>query len=60
VPAELGHQLETKLKTLGKKSEVVIYPDADHAFFNDTRPNFKPDAAADAWRRTLELFRQNL
>lgn len=60
VPAELGHQLEAKLKGLGKNSEVVIYPDADHAFFNDTRPNYKPEAAADAWRRTLELFRQNL
>lgn len=60
VPAENGRQLEAKLRSLGKKSEVVIYPDADHAFFNDTRPNYKPEAAADAWRRTLELFRQHL
>jgi carboxymethylenebutenolidase len=60
VPAENGRQLEAKLESLGKKSEVVIYPDADHAFFNDTRPNYKPEAAADAWRRTLELFRQHL
>lgn len=36
--------------------EVVTY-DADHAFFNDTRPEvYDPDAAADAWRRVLELF----
>ena len=31
--------------------------DADHAFFNDTRPEvYDPEAAADAWRRVLELF----
>jgi carboxymethylenebutenolidase len=40
--------------------EVVSY-DADHAFFNNTRPEvYDADAAADAWRRVLELFRTNL
>jgi carboxymethylenebutenolidase len=40
--------------------EVVSY-DADHAFFNDTRPQvYNPDAAADAWRRVLEHFRKYL
>jgi carboxymethylenebutenolidase len=36
--------------------EVVSY-DADHAFFNDTRPEvYNPQAAADAWQRVLDLF----
>jgi carboxymethylenebutenolidase len=40
--------------------EVVSY-DADHAFFNDTRPEvYDPAAAADAWRRVLDLFRKRL
>jgi carboxymethylenebutenolidase len=40
--------------------EVVSY-DADHAFFNDTRPAvYNPEAAADAWRRVLEHFRIHL
>jgi len=40
--------------------EVVTY-DADHAFFNDTRPDvYDPEAAADAWRRVLDLFRKHL
>ena len=60
VPAEQGRELGPKLQKMGKNAEVVIYPDDDHAFFNDTRPNYKPDAAADAWRRTLELFRRAL
>jgi carboxymethylenebutenolidase len=40
--------------------EAVSY-DADHAFFNDTRPEvYNAEAAADAWRRVLELFGKHL
>jgi carboxymethylenebutenolidase len=40
--------------------EVVVY-DADHAFFNNTRPEvYNAEAAADAWRRVLDLFRKHL
>ena len=40
--------------------EVVSY-DADHAFFNDTRPEvYDAEASADAWRRVLDLFRTQL
>lgn len=40
--------------------EVVSY-DADHAFFNDTRPEvYNQEAAQDAWRRVLDLFNERL
>jgi len=40
--------------------ETISY-DADHAFFNDTRPDvYNPEAAADAWRRVLDHFREHL
>ena len=40
--------------------EVVSY-DADHAFFNDTRPEvYNPEAAANAWQRVLNLFHERL
>src|SRR5713226_2591572 len=40
--------------------EVVSY-DADHAFFNDTRPEvYNAEAAADAWRRVLSHFQKHL
>jgi carboxymethylenebutenolidase len=40
--------------------EVVSY-DADHAFFNDTRPQvYDAEAASDAWQRVLALFRRHL
>ena len=61
VPAAQGRELADKLKGMGKNVELAVYPNADHAFFNDARPEVhNPEAAADAWRRTLELFRNNL
>jgi carboxymethylenebutenolidase len=40
--------------------EVVSY-DADHAFFNDTRPEvYNPEAATNAWQRVLKLFGERL
>jgi len=45
----------------GKQAEVVVYPGAGHAFFNDTRPEaYQQAAATDAWRRTAELFARYL
>ncbi len=51
--------LEREVKALGKPIEVMIYPGADHAFFNDTRPEvYNAEAAADAWRRTIAFLRE--
>ncbi len=41
------------LDRAGLVNEMVVEPDADHAFFNDTGPRYNPVAAADAWRRVL-------
>ena len=61
VTPELVHELERQVKALGKQIEVVIYPGADHAFFNDTRPEvYNAEAAADSWRRTIAFLRENL
>jgi len=61
VTPESARELERQLKALGKSVEVHIYPDADHAFFNDERPEvYNEKAAADAWRRVLEFFAKHL
>lgn len=52
---------EEALSSRGKAHEFVHYPEADHAFFNDTRPEVYRDGdAADAWNRTLAWFREHL
>ena len=61
VTPEAVRELERQVKGLGKQIEVIIYPGADHAFFNDTRPGvYNAGAAADAWRRTIAFLRENL
>ncbi len=45
--------METAMQQNQKVFEKVIYPNADHAFFNDTGPRYNAAAAQDAWGRTL-------
>jgi len=61
VPPESVRELERQLKELGKSVEIHIYPDTDHAFFNDQRPDvYNPKAAEDAWRRVIQFFATHL
>jgi carboxymethylenebutenolidase len=47
---------QAALDRAGLVNELVIEPDADHAFFNDTGRRYNPVAAADAWRRLQDWF----
>jgi carboxymethylenebutenolidase len=49
-------EIEAAMLQQGKIYEKVIYPDVDHAFHNDTGPRYAPEAARDAWGRTLAWF----
>lgn len=51
-------EIEAAMAANGKIYEKMIYPDADHAFHNDTGSRFNPEAAMDAWERTLAWFEQ--
>src|SRR5581483_12323856 len=54
-------ELDRQLTALGKRHEFHIYPNADHAFFNDQRPEvYDAAAAADAWAKTIAFFRREL
>jgi carboxymethylenebutenolidase len=44
----------------GLTHEIVTYPKADHAFFNDTGPRYNAEAAAAAWAKVLEWFGRHL
>jgi carboxymethylenebutenolidase len=53
--------LDEELTRLGKRHEFHTYPDADHAFFNDHRPEvYDAAAAADAWGKLLAFFKREL
>jgi carboxymethylenebutenolidase len=51
---------DAALSAAGVDHELRIYPDTGHAFFNDTRPSYRPEAARDAWARTLAFFAATL
>ncbi|MBY0454520.1 MAG: dienelactone hydrolase family protein [Burkholderiaceae bacterium] len=42
-----------------KASELVVYPDAPHAFHADYRPSFRQGPAEDGWKRTLAWFKKH-
>lgn len=52
-------QIEAAMVKYGKVYENVIYPDTSHAFHNDTGSRYAPDAAMDAWSRTLAWFEKH-
>jgi carboxymethylenebutenolidase len=61
IPVEDIKKFESQLKQEGKKVEVVIYPDAGHAFENpNNRAGYRAEDAADAWKRTVNFFSTTL
>lgn len=58
IPVDSVEKLEAALKAAKKPCEIVIYPDAPHAFNADYRPSYRPAAAADGWKRMLAWFKK--
>ena len=47
---------EAALKQHGKTHEIVIYPNAGHAFFAVDRQQYRVQAALDGWKKVFEWF----
>ena len=61
VTAQEADRLRQGLAQFGKPGDVVSYPDCQHAFFNDTRPEVYSERDARlAWDRTLQFFKRHL
>lgn len=59
IPLEHVEQMRAALKAAGNTtSEIIVYPDAPHAFYADYRPSYRPEAAADGWTKMQEWFRK--
>lgn len=59
IPLETVEKMRAALQAAGSPSEIVVYPEAPHAFHADYRPSYRPEPAADGWRRLLAWLRQN-
>ena len=61
IPVDDVKKFEQALKQQGNKVEIVIYPDAGHAFENpNNKAGYRADDAADAWRRTTAFLAATL
>ena len=49
-----------RMTAAGVDFETVVYPEAEHAFFNDGGRRYRAGEAADAWQRTLVFFEEQL
>jgi carboxymethylenebutenolidase len=47
---------QAAIAAAGLKSRILVFTEADHAFFNDTGARFNAPAAAEAYRATLRWF----
>ena len=52
--------IETAMQENNKTFEKIIYPNANHAFHNDTGSRYVEEAAKDAWQQTLSWFAEHL
>jgi carboxymethylenebutenolidase len=58
IPVSEVEEMRAKLKAVGDtKSEIVVYPGADHGFLADYRPQYNEAAATQAWPRALDWFK---
>lgn len=60
IPATEVELLREALEAGAKNFELVIYPEADHSFFNDLRHRYDEASARDAWQRTLAFLHEVL
>ena len=59
IPVKDVEAMRTALKKADKPGEIVVYPDAPHAFYADYRPSYRTEPAADGWKRLQEWFKKN-
>jgi len=59
IPVETVERMRSACEAAGKTCEIIIYPDAPHAFHADYRPSYRPEPAKDGWSRMLAWFRKH-
>jgi carboxymethylenebutenolidase len=58
IPVNTIEEMRAALKAAGNPSQIVVYPDAGHAFNADYRPSYRPGPAQDGWKRMLAWFKR--
>ena len=59
IPLEGVDRMRDALSRGKSGSEIVVYPDAGHAFHADYRPSYRETEARDGWRRCVDWMRRH-
>lgn len=60
IPVQTVRDMEAKVKAAGNADvEIVVYPEAPHAFHADYRPSYREEAAKDGWKRLSAWLKQH-
>ncbi len=59
IPLDTVEQMRSRLASSSSKSEIIVYPDAPHAFFADYRPSYREKEAKDGWQRLQAWFKRH-
>jgi carboxymethylenebutenolidase len=57
IPLDSVESTRQQLQKGKSGSEIVVYPDAPHAFFADYRPSYRQQDAEDGWKRLQAWFK---
>lgn len=58
IPQESVELMRQALRAANAQAEIIVYPDAGHAFNADYRPSYHQQCAQDGWQRMLAWFHQ--
>ncbi len=56
---EAMKQALSRGSSAARASDIVVYPEAGHAFLADYRPTYEPKSAQAGWSRLLSWFKKN-
>ncbi len=59
IPEESVEAMRKALRAANAKAEIVVYPEAGHAFNADYRSQYHEAAAKDGWQRMVRWFQQH-
>ncbi|BAY94761.1 MULTISPECIES: dienelactone hydrolase family protein [unclassified Tolypothrix] len=59
IPLDTVEKMRDRLKSSSSKSEIIVYPNAPHAFYADYRPSYQEKEAKDGWKKLQAWFKQH-
>jgi carboxymethylenebutenolidase len=59
IPLDSVQRMQEELKKGKSKSEIIVFPNADHGFHAGYRPTYNKQASEEAWAKLLAWFKKN-